>query len=212
MGEPVIVHGKSGAGKTRGMVNFPVDGIFVVNTIGKRMPFKKKFKYVKVTQDINVIKAGLQKMPCKAAVIDDAGYLMTGMFMSHHMDKDQFGMYNNIGNAMWELINYIKYGLPEDVIVYIIMHEEQTEFGEIKLKTIGKLLDQKVCIEGMVTICIRAAVVDGKHVFITQAGDNGIAKSPEGMFEEVIDNDLKFVDDMIREYWGIGNTESEDKK
>lgn len=211
MGEPVLIYGKSGSGKSRSIMNFGQSEIFLLNTIGKRLPFKKQFRYMKTTQDVNVIKAGLSKMPCKTAIIDDAGYLMTSTFMSGHTGKDQFTLYNNIGNLMWDLINYIKYSLPGDVFVYIIMHEERNDFGETKLKTIGKLLDQKVCLEGMVTICLRAAVIEGRHVFLTQAGDNDIAKSPEGMFEPVIDNDLKFVDDTIRDYWGIAKNESEEK-
>ena len=87
---------------------------------------------------------------------------------------------------------------------YIIFHEDTDDFGSTRIKTIGKLLDSKVCVEGMVTICIRCISKDGKHYFRTQTDGLDITKTPEDMFKECeIDNNLKEVDKTIREYWGI---------
>ena len=99
---------------------------------------------------------------------------------------------------------FIKNDLPDDVIVYLIMHEETNDYGDTKLKTIGKLLDQKVCVEGLVTICLRA-MKEGtkKYFFRTQSDGQDISKSPEDMFPLEIDNDLKAVTDRIREFWGL---------
>lgn len=84
------------------------------------------------------------------------------------------------------------------------MHEERSEFGEIKPKTIGKLLDDKVCIEGMFTVVLRSMADKGRHFFRTQTDGMDVAKSPFGMFDQFeIDNDLKMVDQTIRVYWGI---------
>ena len=90
------------------------------------------------------------------------------------------------------------------MIVYLILHEESNDYGDVKLKTIGKLLDQKVCIEGLVTICLRA-MKEGteKYFFRTQSDGQDISKSPEGMFELEIPNDLAAVDKRIREYWSL---------
>ncbi len=207
MGECVFIYGKSGSGKSRSLINFGEDEIFLVNTIGKRLPFRSKFKYEIKTDDFSKIANGLRKMPTKTAVIDDSGYLMTNAFMRGHSapksGSSTFDLYNDIADSFWSLITVIKNELPDDVIVYMIMHEDTTDYGETKLRTIGKLLSEKVCIEGMSTVVLRCVVRDGKHLFITQSDGNDISKSPEGMFELEIENDLKFVDDSIRSYWGL---------
>lgn len=207
MGECIIIYGKSGSGKSRSLINFNEDEIFLVNVIGKRLPFRSKFKYEITTDDVNKIKNGLKKMPVKSAVIDDAGYLMTNAFMRGHSapksGSSSFDLYNTIADSFWSLLNFIKVELPEDVLVYITIHEDTTDYGETKIRTIGKLLSEKVCIEGMSTVVLRCIVRDGKHLFITQSDGSDISKSPEGMFEPEIANDLKAVDTTVREYWGL---------
>lgn len=207
MGECVFVYGKSGSGKSRSLINFGEDEIFLVNTIGKRLPFRSKFKYEIKTDDFSKIANGLRKMPTKTAVIDDSGYLMTNAFMRGHSapksGSSTFDLYNDIADSFWSLITVIKNELPDDVIVYMIMHEDTTDYGETKLRTIGKLLSEKVCIEGMSTVVLRCVVRDGKHLFLTQSDGNDISKSPEGMFDREIENDLKSVDSTIREFWGL---------
>ena len=207
MGECVFVYGKSGSGKSRSLINFSEDEIFLVNTIGKRLPFRSKFKYEIKTDDFSKIANGLRKMPTKTAVIDDSGYLMTNAFMRGHSapksGSSTFDLYNDIADSFWSLITVIKNELPDDVIVYMIMHEDTTDYGETKLRTIGKLLSEKVCIEGMSTVVLRCVVRDGKHLFLTQSDGSDISKSPEGMFDREIENDLKSVDSKIREFWGL---------
>ena len=207
MGECVFVYGKSGSGKSRSLINFGEDEIFLVNTIGKRLPFRSKFKYEIKTDDFSKIANGLRKMPTKTAVIDDSGYLMTNTFMRGHSapksGSSTFDLYNDIADSFWSLITVIKNELPDDVIVYMIMHEDTTDYGETKLRTIGKLLSEKVCIEGMSTVVLRCVVRDGKHLFLTQSDGSDISKSPEGMFDREIENDLKSVDSTIREFWGL---------
>lgn len=182
-----------------------------MNVIRKKLPFQKKFKYEYQSDSVKSIKAGLKKMPTKTAVIDDAGYLQTNTFMRGHSapkaGSSSFDLYNTIADDFWELIEFIKNELPEDVIVYIIMHELTNDYGLTKLRTIGKLLDEKVCIEGMVTIALRCMCDGTKHYFRTQNDGNDITKSPEGMFELEIENDLKAVDTAIREYWGLDNND-----
>ena len=203
MGECVIIYGKSGTGKSRSLKNFADDEIFLVNTINKRLPFPGKFKYTIKGANMDTIERGLKTMPCKTAVIDDFGYQQTLRFMEGHGKGDQFKMYNTIADQTFNVIQIIK-SLPEDVIVYLIMHEETNDLGDVKLKTIGKLLDQKVCVEGLVTVCLRA-MKEGtnKYFFRTQSDGADISESPEDLFDLQIDNDLKFVADRIREYWGL---------
>ena len=176
-----------------------------MQTIKKRLPFRKQFKYTLVSDNVLTIMAQLQKMPLKVAVIDDAGYLMTNEFMKRHGKKgaNQFDLYNDIADNFWSLLDSVK-ALPDDVIVYFIMHEDSNDYGETKLRTIGKLLNDKVCIEGMCTVVLRCVIENGQHFFLTQGTGTDISKSPEGLFEELkIPNDLKAVDSAIREYWNI---------
>ena len=203
MGECILVYGKSGSGKSRSLLNFGEDEIFLINTIGKRMPFSKQFKYELKSDNIQLIREKMKAMPCKIAVIDDAGYLMTNTFMRSQGKGDQFALYNTIGDTMWGLFRFIKTELADDVLVYIMMHEDSDDFGNTKLRTIGKLLDQKVCLEGMVTICLHCIAKGKEHVFVTNSNGLGIEKSPEGMFDFEVPNDLKAVDSRIREYWNL---------
>lgn len=212
MAQIVLLYGKSGSGKSRSLKNFEEDEILLINVEGKMMPFRKKFKYSMSTDNYKLIMQQLSKMPLKVAVIDDAGYLLTNKFMSEHSAGRKgsavYELYNDIGDDFWGLFKFIKNKLPSDVIVYVIMHEDTNESGTTKLKTIGKLLDDKVCLEGMVTVCMRCMSEDGWHYFKTVTDGSDITKTPEDMFDnEKIDNDLKFVDKTIREYYELNESE-----
>lgn len=205
MGRFILIYGKSGSGKSRSLKNFGEDEIFLVNVIGKELPFRNRFKFVSVTDSIETIIAGLQRMPCKTAVIDDAGYLMTSQFMAGHSQPKKgassFDLYNDIADSFWNLIKAIK-DLPDDVNVYVVLHEETNDYGDTRLRTIGKLLNDKVCIEGMSAIVLRCVTMGKEHFFRTQTDGSDITKSPEEMFEnEKIENDLKAVDARIREFY-----------
>ena len=207
MAKCVFVYGKSGSDKSRSLLNFGEDEIFLVQTIDKELPFRKKFKYTLVTDNTDKIIQKLQNMPVNTAVIDDAGYLMTNAFMRGHSQPksgdSSFAMYNYIADRMWYLINAIR-ALPPEKIVYLVFHEDGDDYGGFRLRTIGKLLDQKVCLEGMVTIVLRCITKDKEHVFLTRTDGSDITKSPEEMFEaDEIPNDLKAVDDAIRKYYEI---------
>lgn len=208
MGQPILIYGESGSGKSRSLKNFAEDEIFLINVEGKFLPFKKHFKYVMCSKSYQTIESQLKKMPTKIAVIDDAGYLLTTQYMSGHSTGARgsavFDLFNELADNYWGLIQFIKSQLPDDVIVYIMMHEEVNDYGKVKLHTIGKLLEDKVKLEGMVTIALRCMSKDGKHFFRTVTDGNDITKSPEDMFEfDEIDNDLKMVDETIRNYYNL---------
>ncbi len=208
MGMPVLIYGKSGTGKSRSLKNFAEDEIFLINVERKFLPFRKKFKYVYNSDQADKIMNGLSKMPTKTAVIDDAGYILTNRFMRENginkAGSSVYDTYNNIGRDFWGLFEFIKTDLPDDTIVYILMHDETDDYGNIKLKMMGKLLEQKVCVEGMVTICLRCVIENNMHYFVTNSDGQDISKSPEDMFDKLkIDNDLKFVDTTIRKYYEI---------
>lgn len=206
MGMPILIYGKSGSGKSRSLKFFGENEILLINIEGKQLPFKNSFKYICRTDSLDTIITQCQKMPCKVAVIDDAGYLMTHHFMDNHRNKKgnaSFDMYDDIADTMYFLVQRIKKELPDDVRVYIMLHEDTNDAGDTKIRTIGKLIDNKVCLEGMVTVCIRCMSDNGKHFFRTQTDGFDITKTPEDMFEEVeIENNLKEVDNTIKAFYG----------
>ena len=208
MAKPVLIMGRSGSGKSASLRNIN-ETTFVINVNKKPLPFKNNEhlkvmncdEYLKIK---SALKAAYDK-GIKVAVIDDAGYLMTSKFMAGHRQakgNSQFDLYNEIADNFYSLIKFIADELPEDMIVYVTMHEEKNDMGESKPKTIGKLLDDKVCVEGMFTIVLHAMKLDGKYVFATNTDGLDVTKSPIGMFEETyIDNDIQLVTDRVREYY-----------
>lgn len=204
----VLIIGKSGSGKSASMRNCVGDPDWnIIKVLNKPLPFPGKIPGW-TTDDYQMVCKCLSSSKARSIVIDDAGYLITNMFMKGHSSTGAgnavFAFYNQVGDHFWNLIQYIQNSLPDDKIVYLMMHEDKSDFGDVKPKTIGKILDEKVCVEGMFTIVLRCIEEGGKHLFVTQAADGAVSKSPAGMFNELkIDNDLKAVDDRIREYWWI---------
>jgi hypothetical protein len=212
VGIPVLIIGKSGSGKSTSLRNFGEKEIGLINVSRKPLPFKKKFESTAETDDYGMIMKCLAKTEKKSIVIDDAGYLIVNMFMRGHSNAGSgnavFGFYNKVGDTFWNLIEFVK-SLPADKVVYFMMHEDKNDFGDIKPKTIGKILDEKVCLEGMFTIVLRATRNNEKYVFKTQTDGLDVCKTPIGMFEDAeIDNDLKVVDEKIRSYYEPGKDEA----
>lgn len=205
MAVPVILMGRSGTGKSTSLRTMPEGEYGLINVIGKPLPFRTKTKGF-VSTDYGAIKSTLKKAKSKSIVCDDAGYLITDMFMTRHSSAGAgngvFSLYNDIGDAFYSLVRFIVTDLPDDMIVYLVMHEDTDDQGRSKIKTIGRLLDEKVTVEGLVSVVIRSTNDDGEYKF--HVNGEGICKSPIDMFEtETIPNDLKMVDDAIREYWDM---------
>lgn len=206
MGLPVLIMGKSGSGKSTSLRNCSGNPDWnLVRVINKPLPFKGKINGWK-TDDYETLFKCLGSSKAKNIVIDDAGYLITNMFMRGHSNAGNgngvFTLYNKIGDSFWNLINCITNQMQSDKIVYVMMHEDKNDFGDVKPKTIGKLIDEKICLEGMFTIVLRCIEESGRHMFVTQASDGAVSKSPIGMFETLtIDNDLILVEKAIRDYY-----------
>lgn len=210
MSIPVLVIGKSGSGKSTSMRNMDPNDVALINVLGKPLPFKggTKFAAYKADDAIRIVNA-MEKTDRPIIVLDDVGYVMTNMFMRGHASigagNAQFQFYNNIADNFWNIVESAK-ALPNDKRVYFLMHEDMNDMGHVKPKSIGKLIDEKVCLEGMFTIVLRAMVKDGKHIFRTQSDGFDVAKTPMGLFDdEEIDNDLAMVDKAICEYYEIGD-------
>ena len=216
MAIPVLLIGKSGSGKSTSLRNcIDNEEWNLINVLSKPLPFKGKIPQV-VTDDYSQVMKCIAGSKAHSVVVDDAGYLITNYFMRNHSTKGSgnqiFSMYNTLADNFWNLVEFIK-KLPDDKIVYIIMHEDTDDYGNVKPKTIGKLLDEKICLEGMFTIVLRCILENGKHLFVTQAEGGAVSKSPMGMFDELqIDNDLLYVDNKIREYYGLEIKEESEEK
>lgn len=208
MAIPVMIMGRSGSGKSTSMRNCVDDKDWnLIKVLDKPLPFKGKIPAA-VTDEYGTVMKTLSGSKAKSIVIDDAGYLITNYFMKNHSSKGQgnaiFTMYNTLADNFWNLVQFISNSLPADKIVYIIMHEDSDDNGNVRPKTIGKLLDEKICLEGMFTIVLRCIEENNKHVFVTQSDAGAVSKSPIGMFEDLeIENDLKIVDEAIRKYYEI---------
>jgi len=214
MAQVVLIIGKSGSGKTRSIKNFRKEEISFVNPLKKALPFKTDIGEGYVTSDYNQIFNFCKKTPKKTIVIDDATYLMTREYLAKasQVGYNKFTEiclnFTGLIEGIWDKNgNKIKEGLKDldnDKIIYILMHEEKNDAGDVAPKTIGKMLDSMVCIEGLFTIVLRAMIKNGKHVFVTQSDGYDVVKTPEEMFSEnEIENDLKKVDDIIRDFYNI---------
>ena len=204
---PVLIIGKSGSGKSASLRDMPTNGTVVVNVLGKPLPFKSDLMVVHCNA-YDLIKASILKGEYERYVIDDFGYLMTDQFMralgAKGTGQDMYALYAQIGLSMWDFIKALQ-AHPSQARVYMMMHEETDDYGNIKPRTLGKLVEQKICLEGMFTICLRAVVSNrGEHRFLTQNSGQDVTKSPMDMFaSDEMDNNLAAVDDAIVAYYDI---------
>lgn len=200
MGISVLVMGESGTGKTCSLRNFAENEISFINVSGKPLPFKKKFQYSIKTDNASEIINMMRTTPTKTLVIDDSQYVM-GFEEMHRRNEKGFQKFTDIGGKYFDIVDEIR-KLPDDVIVYLLTHTETTNEGFTKAKTSGQMLDKKITLEGMFTIVMRTAVHEGQYLFRTKNSGSDTVKSPMGMFEnETIENDLKAVDTVIRQYY-----------
>ena len=209
----VLIIGKSGSGKSSSLRNLSSDEYSLVNPLKKELPFKTNVKGLE-SDNYDLIKKFITETPKKIVVLDDSNYLLTNQFMRTHSKGGSgnavFAVYNELADNYWNLVQHQK-NTEGGKIIFNFMHEDETESGNIIPKTVGKLLNDKVCIEGMYTIVLRAMYKDGKHIFRLKTDGNDCVKTPIGMFdEEECENDLKYVIEKIREYYEL-DKESEEK-
>lgn len=205
MAQKVLILGDSGTGKSASLRNFKPEEILVINAAGKPLPFKNHFECItpsfqKLTQD--VLKA-MDSTDKKVIVIDDAQYIMSFQYM-RRIKENGWDKWNDIQGDFFNIIQACDY-MPADVVVYFLSHLQRDDEGREKIKTMGKMLDEKITIEGLFTTVLKTAVKDGQYFFLTQNSGMDTVKSPIGMFPSyAIDNDLKYVDTKIRNYYEIG--------
>ncbi len=205
MAIPVLILGQSGTGKSYSMKNFNEDEICLISVQKSLLPFRKKFDEAVVTDSYTKIIETMKKTDKKVIVIDDTQYLMCNEFMRRAAEKG-YDKFTEIAQNFWSLVVQEVNNLADDVIVYLLCHTATDENGVEKMKTIGRMIDEKITPEGLFTIVLKTAVSDGQYFFITQNNGKDTVKSPEEMFATyAINNDLKYVDEKIRNYYELGD-------
>ena len=208
-----MILGESGTGKSTSLRNMKASDVLLIQAIKKPLPFRsKEWKHydadkaptgnIHVRDESESIISAMQKTKKKIIVLDDFQYVLANEFMRRSAEVG-FTKFSEIGKHAWDILMCAA-ELPDDVRVYILAHTETTESGKVKVKTIGKMLDDKITLEGMLTIVLRTSVVNGNYLFSTQNNGSDTVKSPMGLFEdETIENDLAAVDAAIQEYYSI---------
>ena len=215
MALPVLIIGRSGSGKTFSLKNFKADEIGVISVEKGRLPFKSDIKVARIPksfdgkdQNMNYatlnaakyawIMRTIKSAKVTALAIDDSQYLIANEFFDRAYEKG-YEKYAQMAVNFRNLIHFINDLEDEDKIVYFLHHSELDADGREKVKTIGKMLDEKLTVEG----CFDIVLYCQDHKFFTQSNGVSTAKTPEDMFELEIPNDLKAVDTAIREYYGL---------
>lgn len=206
MGLPILIEGESGTGKTYSIKNLDADAVGIFAVEKSRLPFKKAFRVAK-NANYGAIMKVLQNPTLKTYIIDDSQYLMVNEFFDRAKDTG-YQKYTDIGLNFRNLVHFINHNLPDDVHVYFLHHTEtDSNTGKTKAKTVGKMLDNYLTLEGCFNIVLQAVAEGKEHYFITQSDGYNTAKSPEDMFDVKIPNDLAMVDKAIREYYKEENEE-----
>ena len=222
MAFPVLIIGRSGSGKTFSIKNFKANEVGVISVEKGRLPFKSDIKTVRIPKyensaEINTyaqanaakyawIMRTIKNAKTKAVVIDDSQYLLVNELFDRAAEKG-YDKFTSMAANFRNLIHFVNDLEGEDKIVYFLHHSELDADGREKVKTIGKMLDEKLTVEG----CFDIVLYCQDHKFFTQANGQSTAKSPEGMFELEIPNDLKAVDTAIREYYGMESKALEER-
>lgn len=214
MGTPVLILGESGAGKSTSLRNLNPEETLLIQAVKKPLPFRNNWKAydrqsktgsVIVSDNSGVICDAIKFFPSigkKVIVIDDWNLVMTNEYM-RRSDEKGYQKFSDIGRNAWNILS-AALTVPDDIRIYFLGHTETNEHGQIKAKTIGKMIDQTCPVESMFTIVLRTNSSDGKYMFSTQNNGQDTCKSPMGMFEsDFIDNDLSIVDNSIKSYYGI---------
>lgn len=215
MAEKVLIMGESGTGKSTSLRNCDPATTAVVNPVGKPLPFKGSSKFTMLngeTEARKICKWMKEQVASgkKLLVVDDFQYILAVPYMNR-IKETGWDKYNDFGANYFEIIQVCE-ELPADVVVVYLTHLETLESGLTTVKLIGKLLREKITIEGLFTVVLRTGVNEARYYFYTQNSGKDTVKSPIGMFPAyAIENDLNYVVDKVRSYYEIGDHKSEDE-
>jgi hypothetical protein len=212
MSTAVLILGESGTGKSTSLRNLDPAKTLLIQSIAKPLPFKAKGWKVRATlkdagnviqtDDATVMEKLLRTSPHDIVVVDDFQYVMANEYM-RRTGETGFQKFTDIGKSAWNVMTAATQ-LAAHRRVYILSHTATDDTGRTKIKTIGRMLDEKITLEGLFTIVLRTAVRDGQYTFSTQNDGADTTKSPMGMFaDRFIPNDLAAVDSAVCEYYDI---------
>jgi predicted ATP-dependent serine protease len=212
MAVTTMILGHSGSGKTASLRNLNPEKTLLIQPVRKPLPFKAAgWKYydagskegnIFVVDNAEKICAAINKTSRDVVIIDDFQYILANEFMNRSHETG-YVKYTEIAKNAWSILMCAA-GLNSNSRIYLLSHLDSTEDGRVKAKTIGKLLDEKITLEGLVTIVLRTHVINEQYIFSTRNSGNDTVKSPMGMFEsEHVENDLKLVDETIQSYYSL---------
>lgn len=203
MGLPVLILGESGSGKSTSLRNFNKDELVIYNVAGKPLPFRGGTQLNRADNvSYNTIMQNMSKKKFRCYVIDDSQYLLAFELFGRVAEKT-YDKFTEMAVHFYDLIQFVIRQMPPDCIVYFLHHTDDID-GKVKAKTVGKMLNEKLTVEGLFSIVLMAKNLDGRYVFRTHSDGRDTVKTPMGMFEQdEIDNDLKAVDAAIREYYSM---------
>ena len=203
MGLPVLILGESGSGKSTSLRNFNKDELVIYNVAGKPLPFRGGTQLLRADNvSYNTIMQNISKKKFRCYVIDDSQYLLAFELFGRVAEKT-YDKFTEMAVHFYDLIQFVIRQMPPDCIVYFLHHTDDID-GKVKAKTVGKMLNEKLTVEGLFSIVLMAKNLDGRYIFRTHSDGRDTVKTPMGMFEQdEIDNDLKAVDAAIREYYSM---------
>lgn len=207
-----MILGQSGTGKTTSLRNLNPADVLLIQCIKKPLPFRatgwktrltlKSEGNVIQTSDPVVIEKCLRQSRAEIVVIDDYQSVMVNQLMDRSSEKG-YDKFTDIAKGAWNVFNAAG-DLAEHRRVYILAHTQTDDFGQTRMKTVGKMVDQTLVPEGYFTIVLRTEVINGNYKFATQTSGQDCCKSPMGMFPDMhIDNDLAMVDKEISSFYGV---------
>ena len=204
MAIPVLILGESGSGKTYSIRNLDPATTGILSVEKGRLPFKGDFKVVK-NATYSTIEQALKRGTMKTYVIDDAQFLMVNEEFDR-LRETGYAKYADMALNFRNLIHMVNKDMPDNIIVYFLHHTQVTADGTIKAKTIGKMIDEKLTLEGCFDIVLMTKTINGEHVFQTKGEIGTTIKAPYNMFDtDYIPNDLALVSKAIADFGWLDN-------
>lgn len=207
-----LILGSSGSGKSTSLRNLDPSKTLLIQCIKKPLPFRASGWKTRITlqsegnviqtSDPALIEKCLRQSKAEIVVIDDYQAVMVNELLSRSTEKG-YDKFSDIAKSAWNVFNAAG-DLAEHRRVYIMAHTQTDDFGQTRMKTVGKMVDNTLVPEGYFTIVLRTEVINSNYMFSTQTNGQDCCKSPMGMFADMhIPNDLSEVDNKITEFYQI---------